>query len=510
MRRATLAVSAALVLAGPTVLAFFSGGFFSEPRLIAAIVSWLAVLALTLTGPAPLPRSLAGWLAVGGLAALAAWSAASISWAPEAGPAQGAVERLALYLGALLAAIGVLRSSGVYMRAVEPALAAGATIVICYGLSGRLVPGVVHLAHSIHAGGRLEQPITYWNSEGALAAIGLVLCSRLAGDSRRPTWMRSLAAAAAGPLGAGVYLSYSRGAIAAAVVGLIVLLAVVPTRFQLRAVAVTLVAGIGSAAISAAFAGVASLDGSLSSRERDGAIALVLLLLMAVAAALVTARTPRPQRDDSLPGASRFAAIAGAAVLLAVAGLVVGGLREKVSATELARANPSRLTSVSSNRYEYWRVGWKAFADRPLDGIGAAGFRNYWLRERRINESVQNVHSIELEMAAELGIVGLLAFGAMVGGVAAAARRALRRNPALAAGWSAGALVWLLHASIDWDWQLPAVSLPAIVLAGALIAAGEEEPAPQAAVAEPAPTAAGRAATVAALPSRHGQCQHSS
>ncbi len=37
----------------------------------------------------------------------------------------------------------------------------------------------------------------------------------------------------------------------------------------------------------------------------------------------------------------------------------------------------------------------------------------------------------------------------------------------------AGALVWLIHASIDWDWQLPAVTLPAVVLAGALIAAAE-------------------------------------
>ena len=38
-------------------------------------------------------------------------------------------------------------------------------------------------------------------------------------------------------------------------------------------------------------------------------------------------------------------------------------------------------------------------------------------------------------------------------------------------------VAWLLHASIDWDWQLPAVTLPAIVLAGGLLAASERAPA---------------------------------
>jgi O-antigen ligase len=86
------------------------------------------------------------------------------------------------------------------------------------------------------------------------------------------------------------------------------------------------------------------------------------------------------------------------------------------------------------------------------------------------------VHSLELEMAAELGIVGLITFGVMVGGVALAARRAFRCHPLLAAGSCAAIVVWFLHASIDWDWQLPAVTLPALVLAGALLALAEAAP----------------------------------
>jgi O-antigen ligase len=165
-------------------------------------------------------------------------------------------------------------------------------------------------------------------------------------------------------------------------------------------------------------------------------------------------------------------------VALAAAGLVAGGLRERPSAAELGSAHPRRLTSVSSNRYAYWRVGVRAFGHHPVRGLGSGGFRVYWLRERPIAEAVLEVHSLELEMAAELGLVGLLSLGLTFAGVVLAASTALRRRPGLATGSCAALLAWALHASIDWDWQLPAVTLPAIVLAGALVVLAEADPAP--------------------------------
>jgi len=466
MRRAVPAAAAACLLIVPTALAFFSGGYFGEPRLVAALVVWVFVLALAAVGPAPLPRRLPGRLALAGLVLMTVWSALSISWAPLGGPATDNVERLVLYVGALLLAVGALRAAAL-QRLVEPALAAGATLVIGYGLAGRLLPGLIHLERSRSAGGRLEQPITYWNAEGALAAIGLVLCARLAGDRTRPPAVRALAAAAVAPLGAGIYVSFSRGAIAAVVLGLIVLVAGAPSRAQLRAALIALGTGVAAAVAAALFPGVASLSGAHT--ERDGAIVLVLLVLIAGAAAFVTVRGG--ERDDPLPAMPWLRPAAAAAVGLAIVGLVVAGVGEKPTQAELgAGASASRLTTASSNRYEYWRVGLHAFGDQPLRGVGSGGFRVVWLKERTIPESVRDVHSLELEMAAELGLVGLLAFALLVGGVGATGLRGLRTRPALAAGPVAALVVWFLHASIDWDWQLPAVSLPAIALAGALIA----------------------------------------
>ena len=56
MRPAVLACSRVALLAGPTALAFFSGGYFETtrpavPRLIAGIVAWLLVAVAALTVP---------------------------------------------------------------------------------------------------------------------------------------------------------------------------------------------------------------------------------------------------------------------------------------------------------------------------------------------------------------------------------------------------------------------------------------------------------------------------
>ena len=154
MRRAVLLTATAVLLLTPTVLAFFSGGYFDEPRLIATLTVWSVVLLVAVAGPRPLPASAPGRAALAGLALLTIWTAASVSWAPLSDPATDSAVRLVLYLGAFVAAAALLRDE-LAARAVEPALAAGALVVIGYGLSERLLPGLVDLAESAKAFGRL-------------------------------------------------------------------------------------------------------------------------------------------------------------------------------------------------------------------------------------------------------------------------------------------------------------------------------------------------------------------
>ena len=487
MRRGAVSLSLspvrAALLAGPAVLAFFSGGFFEGPRLVAAMAAWvlLAVAALSVPG-APVPRAVAPRVALAGMAGLAAWTWASGDWAPRRGPAEATAELALLYLPVLAAAALAWRPRAA-ARVVEPALAAGALAVVGYGLAGRLLPSIVHLHASLRAGGRLEQPLTYWNAMGALAAIGVVLCARLAGDPTRRRAIRVAGAAAAAPLGMGAYLSFSRGALACLLAGLLALVVLAPTWRQLHAV---LIAGQAAALAAIAvgpFGAVRALDPRPSSSQ--GAVVLVLLLAVMALAALVQRAACRDEargtlRAGPLPlgGARRGVAIAAVALVAALPYAVALASEGNGSGTGAAfGATTARLSDAGSHRAAYWRAAVQTFADHPLAGAGAGAFGVEWLKRRHIDERVQDAHSLYLETPAELGLAGLALLALLVGGVAGSARAALRRDRVLAAGPAAAVLAWALHAGLDWDWEMPALTLVAVALAGVLLSGADAPPA---------------------------------
>ena len=466
------------LLAGPTALAFFSGGYFEDGRLIAGIVAWAALAVLAVVVADPLPRGAAVLWALGGLAALTVWTLISNDWAPLAGPAGDAAERCALYLGALAAGTLAWRGSRAWARAVEPALAAGTLIVVGYGLAGRLLPGIVHETASFTASGRLEQPLTYWNAMGALAAIGVVLCARLAGDRTRPRGLRATAAAVTPILATGLYTTFSRGAAGACGAGLLVLVLLAPTWAQLRAAAVSVEAGAVAVIVVSRLTGVSSLHGSLSHRETQGALMLAVLAALGIVALAVHAYGTRAEDEGRLDlgplPLARWARIGLVAATIGVAALpyalAIATERGHEPATVAFGATTARYGSLGSNRYAYWRVAAHTFADHPLKGAGAGSFRVEWLARRAFDEPVRDAHSLELQTLAELGLVGFAALLALLGGVAFAARRAWQLDPALATGPAAATAVWLVHAGVDWDWEMPALTLVAAVLAGLLLA----------------------------------------
>ena len=306
-----LNVSRILLLAGPTALAFFAGGYFQGARSWAGAGVWLAVL-LGLAAGARLPRSREALVTLTGLALLAAWALVSIVWAPVQNDAYQAGQIAMLYVGGLLASSLVLRGRAV-AAAAELALAAGTLVVVGYGIAGRLLPGILHYAVVPAAEGRLNQPLTYWNALGELAAIGLVLFARIAGDVTRPRGLRVAAvvrqcAARDRPVPGGL----TRGAVrvlrgdrrarddrAAA-------------REQLRAAVWTIaVAAVASAATSQ-LDGFASLQGTLAHQEPQGMIAFAIIVAVAAlggAGALVWAgEDDRPlalPRHSSLVAAGR-------------------------------------------------------------------------------------------------------------------------------------------------------------------------------------------------------------
>ena len=454
------AAAAAVLLALPALVGLASGGYFAPERLWATLAALVIAGVAGLVAPQPLPRSLGGRLAVGGLAGLLAWTLVSRAWAPLAGPAISDAQRLTLYLAVLVASAALLR--GRWGRRTEPALAAGALVLLAYGLSERVLPGVFELTRSRTALGRLEQPLTYWNAMGALAAMALVLLARLAGDPERSSAVRLGAAACAAPAGAALALTFSRGAIVATAVGLVALVALAPTRRQLRAGLVVAASAAVAAVLASALSAVRTLEGA---RASEGAILLVGLVLLGAAGALAVRRGGE---DRALRGVRTALVVAGVIVAL---GLVAGSAALETG-TPRDGATAARLGSTDSNRYAYWRVALDGFVAAPVQGHGAGSFGVLWLRDRTVPEVVRDAHSIWLETAAELGLVGLALLLMLFGGTVVAARRA---PPARVGGPAAALVVWVVHSALDWDWELPGgPTLMAVVLAGLVIALADE------------------------------------
>jgi hypothetical protein len=465
--RARLGI-AAVLLAAPTVLAFFSGGYFGvthgQVGVLVSGLAWLLVAVVLVLEPAPLPPSRAGRVALAGLAAFTAWAALSLLWSPLRDPGLADVERTALYCAAFVVGVAVLRGRAI-TRAIEPALLLGIAVVCGYALATRLLPGIVESTGGFQAGSRLDQPLTYWNALGALSAMGLVLAVHTTSDARRTARLRLGAAALVPPLGLVLFLTVSRGAHIAAAAGVVVLVLMTRDRRVVAAglLGVALVAL--TAGIASRFHGVVELEGSLGTREGEGLAVLGLTVLLSGAAAAAQAALMRLERrgeawTSALRGRPALGALAGVAAVLCIAVGVSAFAGGEVSASP-DQKGPGRFRTIETNRWHYWEVAVDTFAEQPLTGSGVHGFAADWLERRDIDETVQDAHSLYIETLTELGLPGLVFLLTFLGATGVALLRA--GEP----GWVAAAAVWAIHAGVDWDWEMPALTLVFILLAAA-------------------------------------------
>jgi O-antigen ligase len=167
------------------------------------------------------------------------------------------------------------------------------------------------------------------------------------------------------------------------------------------------------------------------------------------------------------------AALAALATALALTG-GTSGLLGKTSAAfrspPAPRGQPSqRILTLSGNfRPKYWSVARREYESRPWLGSGAGTFDLYWDRYRKTSYGTRDAHNLYLETLAEMGPIGLLLLVATLV-LPFVALRGGRRDPVLAAAGGAY-LAFLLHAAVDWDWEMPVVTAAALYLACVVVA----------------------------------------
>lgn len=162
------------------------------------------------------------------------------------------------------------------------------------------------------------------------------------------------------------------------------------------------------------------------------------------------------------------AAFAGVVAVVFIAG--PGRIAGDFAATSGLEANRSsgQLSVTGSGRAQFWSTALDAFADEPVTGIGAGSYGLYWNRHGKLETPVQNAHSEPLELLAELGVAGAVAFVFFFGAVAVAGIGVARRPTGAAAGAALGLIATaLIGILIDWTWDVPAVAVPVLVAAAA-------------------------------------------
>lgn len=490
IRRGHLAL---LLLPGALTLylGFEAGGFFVGSTGLAAVVVLVALVLRVTLADRPL-AGFSGSLAVAGagLGAFALFVLLSALWSDSPARALAEFDRALLYLGTLVL-LGSMPRTAANVSVVLRGVGAALFVVSMAGLLSRLFPDAFGVDSPI-AQERLSHPLTYWNAVGLAAALAMVIALHLASSEREPPWARLAGAAALPLLASCLYLTLSRGAIAALAVGILVYLLVARPWGA--------VGGLAAALPSVAAAVVASYRAEeLNGADPSGPAAIdqghelaLVLAACSLGAVLVRALAlpldrrlgaVRISRDARRRGALGLLACLAGAALVAVVILDVPQRLERqyerfVEGTRIGTGEDprTRLTNPGNNgRIDQWGMALDGFAERPVAGEGAGTFAVLAARERPTNEKVEDAHSLYLETLDELGVVGLvLLLTALLAVLVRFARLARPPHRHLYAALLALGVMWALHAGVDWDWEMPAITLWLFALGGIALAAEPE------------------------------------
>jgi hypothetical protein len=477
------AILLSLTLAAITFAITYDNGSYDLPsRNTLAIAVWWAVIvgvALRVFNTESVTKATLAFAGV--LAALCAWTFASVFWAPSAENAFNEFNRVSLFLGVfVLVTIAIKREA---LGRWCDGLALAVTAITIVSLISRLFPGSFPdqglSANLQSVAARLSFPTGYWNGLAVFVALGIPLLLRIAVNDKR-ILVPALAVAPIPAIVSVVVLASSRGGLLTVAVCLVVFFALTENRW--RAAIALFCATLGSiGAVASLLARNSLVNGPLGSNlvERQGHTAALLVVLACLGA-------------GTLFAASRLAAarmrykprpwLGWSVVALVILAVVVGAIASHpVRQVHAFQRSPATLVPISSNnftsahlingrgsgRWQFWGSAIGEWEHHPVLGGGAGSFEEWWLAHRSFYYPIKDSHSLYIESLAELGVIGLLlTLGLAIGGISVGVRRSLRSSGEARVTFAALTAVFAGYsvvAGVDWMWELTAVTVVGLV-----------------------------------------------
>ena len=426
------------------------------------------------------------------LFALAAFSAISVNW--SIAPANSWLEanRTLAYAATFAGAIALVRLSAGRWRSVIAGLLLATLLLSAYAVASKIAPATLDASDTF---ARLSVPFGYWNAVGLTAALGIAPALWLGARRDGHAALNALAAPVLCLLLVALVLSYSRGAVLAAAVGIAFWFAFVPLR--LRALSVLAIGGLAAAAVLAwTFAQPALADDNVSLPARSAVgHRLGLVLLAALVVAFLVALILRFARERNPLSATRrrrlgiVALVALALVPLAAVGAgahssrglfgtISHGWYELTTPNAQQPSNSaSRLTATGSMQALYWSYALDVFDAHPLTGAGAGAYAVAHQQYMTSPAQALNAHSYIFQTLADLGLLGLaLSLAVAIGWGIAAVRAAGPFRPRAPGGEAAEriglltmiavVIAFAVHSGVDWTYFVPGDALIARLCAG--------------------------------------------